>query len=108
NPQRHPDRAYATGAEPWAAYLERAGRVLAQLLAEHDGQRILIAGHGETILAANSLLLELPADLSARAGFTVDHAALTWWQQQVNRYGHLTWMLTRHNDTRHLTSRAMR
>jgi probable phosphoglycerate mutase len=102
NPQRHPDRAHAAGAEAWNTYLHRAAGTIRRILADHDGQRILVAGHGETVLAANSLLLELPTGLSARAGFTVDHAALTWWQQHVNRFGHPTWMLTRHNDTRHL------
>jgi probable phosphoglycerate mutase len=102
NPQRHPDRAYADGAEPWTTYLHRACAAIGQILTRHEGQRILVAAHGETILAANTLLLELPPDLGSRAGFTVDHSAVTVWQQHVNRFGHATWMLARHNDTRHL------
>ena len=102
NPQRHPERPYAVGAETWNAYLERAGRQLQQQITARDGQNILIAGHGETILAANTLLLELPTGLSARTGFTVDHACITCWQQHVNRFVHHTWMMASHNDTTHL------
>jgi probable phosphoglycerate mutase len=102
SPQRYPDRPYALGAEPWTSYLQRAVRTLSRLLVEHDGQRVLVAGHAGTIVAANTLLLGLPGGPGSRTGFVVDHASLTWWLQQVDRFGHVTWMLVRHNDTGHL------
>ena len=100
---RHrPDHPHAFGAEPWARYLGRVVQSLGRLVAENHGRRVLLVGHGETVVAANALFLELPVDLSRRAGFTVDHSALTWWQQRIDRFGHATWMLARHNDTSHL------
>ena len=57
--QSDPDRPYAPGSETWNQYLARAGAALSGLIRRHDGQRILIAGHGETVDAAATLLLGL-------------------------------------------------
>lgn len=102
-PQHNPDQPYATGSETWNQYLDRATTALRHILERHDGQRILIAGHGETIEAAHVLLMHLPPATRTGLGFVTDHACITRWQQHVNRFGRRVWMLAAHNDTRHLT-----
>lgn len=101
-PQHNPDEPYAAGSETWNAYLARATATLQQIIDKHPGERILIAGHGETIEAAHVLLLQLPAPVRLNLGFVTDHASLTRWQQHVNRFDRTTWMLAAHNDIRHL------
>ncbi|MEO6083003.1 MAG: histidine phosphatase family protein [Umezawaea sp.] len=102
-PQHDPDRSYATGSESWNAYLDRATRTLEKILAHHEGQRVLVLAHGETIQAAHTLLLGLTPGTCRTAGFVTDHACLTSWQRHVNRLDQAVWMLAAHNDTRHLT-----
>ncbi|MFI9644617.1 histidine phosphatase family protein [Micromonospora sp. NPDC051925] len=101
-PQHAPDLPYANGSETWNQYLDRATRALQEILTRHDGERILIAAHGETVEAANTLLLALPQDACLRLGFVTDHASITRWQRPTNRFGRTTWQLAAHNDTRHL------
>ncbi|MBE1487496.1 histidine phosphatase family protein [Plantactinospora soyae] len=101
-PQHAPDIPYANGSETWNQYLARATKALQKILARHDGERILIAAHGETIEAANNLLLALPQNTCLRLGFVTDHASVTRWQRPTNRFGRTIWQLAAHNDTRHL------
>jgi probable phosphoglycerate mutase len=101
-PQHNPDQPYAAGSESWNAYLQRATRSLEQILSRHDGQRVLVLAHAETIQAAHALLLGLAPGACRSAGFVTDHACLTRWQRHVNRLGQVVWMLAAHNDTRHL------
>ena len=103
-PQSDPDRPYAAGSETWNQYLTRAGGALRGLIERHQGQRILIAGHGETTDAAATLLLRLPPGSCTCVGFQTDHAAITRWHMQRNRLGQELWILAAHNDTRHLAS----
>ncbi|HTZ30152.1 MAG TPA: histidine phosphatase family protein [Streptosporangiaceae bacterium] len=105
-PQARPDRAYAVGAETWNDYLARTCAALGGLLGRHSGQRILVAGHGETIESAFTLLLGLPPGTSTRVGFAPAHASLTRWARQRNRLGQQTWILTTFNDTCHLEGGA--
>jgi len=67
-------------------------------------QRILIAGHGETVDAAATLLLGLAPGSSARVGFGSAHASITRWNMPRNRFGQEIWILAVLNDTRHLAS----
>jgi 2,3-bisphosphoglycerate-dependent phosphoglycerate mutase len=100
--QSDPDRPYAPGSETWNQYLARAGAALAGLIRQHQGQRILIAGHGETVDAAAALLLGLPPGSTTRIGFESCHASLTRWHMRRNRFGQEVWILAALNDTRHL------
>lgn len=102
-PQHNPDQPYAPGSESWNAYLDRATRALEIILAQHNRQRILVVAHGETIEAAQTLLLNLPPGTCRHARFVTDHACLTHWQRHVNRLNQVVWMLLTHNDTRHLS-----
>jgi probable phosphoglycerate mutase len=101
-PQSHPDRPYAPGSETWNEHLARVTACLAGLTQRHAGQKILIAGHGETVEAAFTLLLTLPPGTCTRAGFAADHASLTRWHMRRNRLAQAVWILTAFNDTRHL------
>jgi probable phosphoglycerate mutase len=101
-PSSRPDDPWAPGSETWHHYLRRAGMFLTHLLDRHTDQRLLIAGHGETIEAAHTLLLNLPDDACTRIGFITDHASLTRWQRHRNRFGRFAWLLAAHNDTAHL------
>ncbi len=101
-PQSDPDRPYAPGSETWNEYLARGTACLADLVERHAGQKLLIAGHGETVEAAFTLLLALAPGTCARAGFATDHASLTRWHMRRNRFGQVVWILTAFNDTRHL------
>lgn len=101
-PQHDPDQPYAASSESWNAYLERATHTLEEILTRHEGQRVLVLAHGETIQAAHTLLLGLAPGTCRYAGFVTDHACLTRWQRHVNRLDQVVWMLAAHNDTRHL------
>ncbi|MFE0187611.1 histidine phosphatase family protein [Streptomyces sp. NPDC059008] len=103
-PHAHPDQPWAEGSDTWNGYLHRAEAFLHDLIAQHDGDRLLLAVHGETILATHALLLGLGS--MTEAGFTVSHASLTRWQHHRNRLGQRRWMLDRHNDTAHLSALA--
>jgi 2,3-bisphosphoglycerate-dependent phosphoglycerate mutase len=102
--QSDPDRPYAPGSETWNHYLARAGAALSELIRRHDGKRILIVGHGETVDAAATLLLGLPSGSCTRAGFESAHASITRWNMQRNRFGQEVWVLATLNDTCHLVS----
>jgi probable phosphoglycerate mutase len=101
-PYLEPDQTYANGAESWHAYRQRILRKLRGILDRHDGQRILVLSHGDTIQAANDLLLSLPPESSRTVGFVTSHACLTHWQRHVSQSGQAVWKLLVHNDTSHL------
>lgn len=103
-PQSDPGRPYAPGSETWNQYLARAGAALSELIRRHDGQRILIAGHGETVDAAATLLFGFSPGSCTRVGFESAHASITRWNMQRNRFGQEIWILAALNDTRHLAS----
>jgi 2,3-bisphosphoglycerate-dependent phosphoglycerate mutase len=102
-PQHNPDQPYAPGSESWNAYLDRATRTLEIILARHNGQRVLVLAHGETIEAAHTVLLNLAPGTCRHARFVTDHACLTHWQRHINRLNQAVWMLLTHNDTSHLS-----
>lgn len=103
-PHHDPDTPCAPRAETWNQYLERAGAALQTIIHRHAGQRILIIGHGETIEAAHTLLLDPTPEARRSTGFITDHACIARWQLHVNRFGREVWMLAVHNDTAHLTA----
>ncbi|MFF1676137.1 histidine phosphatase family protein [Streptomyces sp. NPDC058256] len=99
-PQAHPDAPWAEGSDTWNGYVERAGDFLRGLIEQHEGDRVLVAAHGETVIAAHTLLLAIPR--SSATGFTVSHASITRWQRHHNRLGQRNWILNCHNDAAHL------
>jgi probable phosphoglycerate mutase len=101
-PRSDPDRQYAIGSETWNEYLARVTGGLDGLVRRHPGQRILIAGHHETIEASFTYMLGLGHDASARTGFASGHTSLVRWRRQPNGFGQDAWVLTAFNDQQHL------
>ncbi|WP_328869660.1 histidine phosphatase family protein [Streptomyces sp. NBC_00287] len=104
-PHAHPDTPWAEGSDTWSGYLRRASAFLRKLIDQYEGNRVLFAAHGETVIAAHTLLLPLPP--GQPTGFAVDHASITRWQHHGNRLGQRRWILDRHNDTAHLIVREL-
>lgn len=105
-PNLEPDRPIAPGAETWSEYLHRSTTALRKILTYHAGQRILIIGHGETVVTAVHLLLNLPGRTRSTAGFAAYPAGVTVWKEEPISWTQpgtgRRWALVRHNDTRHL------
>lgn len=101
-PHAHPDTPWAEGSDTWNGYLQHASSLLQELIARHEGDRVLFAAHGETVIVAHTALLQIP--LGSPAGFTISHGSITRWQHHLNRLGQRRWMLDRHNDTEHLAA----
>jgi 2,3-bisphosphoglycerate-dependent phosphoglycerate mutase len=106
-PRSDPDRPYAPSSETWNEYLARVTGGLAGLVRRHPGQRVLIAGHHETIEASFSYTLGLAHDASTRTGFASGHTSLVRWQQRPNGFGRDTWILTAFNDQQHLAQAGL-
>ena len=105
SPESHPDQRWAIGSETWNAFLGRATAFLTTLIENHEGDRIVLAAHGEIIIAAHTLLLGLRVGVPV--GFVTDHAGLTRWQLHRNRFGDRRWLLAVHNDLAHLKELAL-
>jgi probable phosphoglycerate mutase len=106
-PRSDPDRPYAPGSETWNEYLARVCGAIAGLIRRHPGQRILIAGHHETIEASFTLMLGLAHDASTRTGFASGHTSLVRWVQRPAGPGPESWFLTAFNDQRHLADAGL-
>lgn len=91
-----PDEPWAAGSDTWNGYIEHAALGLDLLLARHEGGRVLLACHGETVMAAFALLLGLSPERAAAC--RVENASLTWWKRERSRFGIERWLLHRHND----------
>jgi probable phosphoglycerate mutase len=101
-PMAFPDRPYAPGSETWNGYRQRTAAAIGSVLERHESGRIIIAGHGETVMATHEFLLRLPFGSSAWVGFPVHNASLTRWELHRTRHGRALWQLTAHNDITHL------
>lgn len=102
-PALEADRALAPGGETWRAYLRRATKALTRILDRHQGQRILLVGHGETADAAFHLFLRLPPTSRAHAGLVLHPAAVSVWEQAplagTPPSDAWRWTLVTHNPT---------
>lgn len=106
-PRSDPDRPYAVGSETWNEYLARVTGAIAGIVRRHPGQRVLIAGHHETIEASFTLMLGLAHDASTRTGFASGHTSLVRWEQRTNGFGQTGWALTAFNDQLHLAEAGL-
>jgi probable phosphoglycerate mutase len=106
-PRSDPDRPYAPGSETWNEYLARVCGAIAGIIRRHPGQRVLIAGHHETIEASFTLMLGLAHDASTRTGFASGHTSLVRWERRTNGFGQDGWALTAFNDQQHLTQAGL-
>ncbi|MGH3272859.1 MAG: histidine phosphatase family protein [Streptosporangiaceae bacterium] len=106
-PRNDPDRPYAVGSETWNEYLSRVTGCIASLVRRHPGQRILLAGHHETIEASFTYMLGLPRDASTRTAFASGHTSLVRWHRSANGFGQEAWVLTAFNDQQHLAQAGL-
>jgi probable phosphoglycerate mutase len=99
-------QAIARGAETWITYRRRSASVLAELITDHAGKRILVIAHGELITSTYFHFLQLPDDCRVQVGFETSDAAITRWRREpltpARRDGRWLWHLVVHNDTSHL------
>jgi probable phosphoglycerate mutase len=107
-PAVEPDRPLAAGAESWRCYLLRATQAVITILGRHQGEKIIVAGHGETIAAAACLFLRLGPDHRRAAHFAAAPARITRWQQQpvaeLLPTNQTRWVLLSHNEPTTLES----
>ncbi|WP_194835953.1 histidine phosphatase family protein [Nocardia sp. XZ_19_369] len=107
-PALAPDRPLTPDGETWRQYLHRSSHALRQILAQHDGDRVLILGHGETVDTAFHTFFDLPANTRSTAAIATFHASLTIWKQQPLSWttpdAGLRWTLPSQNDIHHLAS----
>lgn len=101
-PAAEPDRPLAPDAEPWRHYLHRARSALRKILDRHTGEKTLVIGHGETIVAAAAHFLHLPAEHRLYAHFAAAPASITRWRQQplaeLIPTDQTRWVLFTHNE----------
>jgi probable phosphoglycerate mutase len=100
------DRPLAPGGESWRQYLNRSSIALGRIIARHDGQRIFIVGHGETVDTTFKYFFGITPETRQTAIVAAHYASLTIWSQQplswTRPHAGERWVLTSHNDTHHL------
>lgn len=111
-PALDPDRPLTPDGETWREYLQRSSNAISRILAQHNGSRVFILGHGETVDAAFHTFFDLPVTLRSTAAIATFHASLTIWQQQPLSWTTPTagsrWTLLSQNDIQHLVSETTR
>lgn len=92
-------RPMAPGAESWARFTERVGRVLSRLADDHEGRLVVAACHGGVVMGSFHAFGELP--LVQRFLLHIDNTSITEWRR--DREGDRDrWTLVRFNDAAHL------
>lgn len=95
-------RPMAPGAETWAAFSVRVGRVLTRLAGAHDGETVVVACHGGIIDHSFRVLGQLP--LTPPFHLRIDNTSITEWERPAGVAGDRRWTLTRFNDAAHLSA----
>lgn len=95
----------APGAEAWADYIARATAAIERIVTEHNGQKVMLVAHGETVSAAAYLFCRLPSATRLHAGFTTTETGVTRWARtplSPLSPHRSVWTCTAHNQTTHL------
>ena len=92
-------RPMAPGAESWARFTERVGRVLSRLADDHEGQTVVAACHGGVVMGSFHALGELP--LVQRFLLHIENTSITEWRRD-HAGDEERWTLVRFNDAVHL------
>ncbi len=90
------DRPIPEG-ESWADLYTRVGTRLQRAAAEHEGETVVVAGHGGTIGASFVAFGHLPMPQATDIVHNVHNASITEWVGTGGR-----WRLVRFNDAAHL------
>lgn len=93
---------WAPGAETWAEFVARVGRILMRLEREHAGETIVVACHGGIIDASFSILGGLaPSRRVQLHTSSPENTSITEW---VKAGEGEAWSLARYNDIAHLAA----
>jgi probable phosphoglycerate mutase len=95
----HPYAELSPGGESLASFHLRAGRALTRVVAEHEGQTVVIATHGGVVAVSMTLLLGLPA-FGTLVDLPTANTSITEWVDR-GPVG-AGWSLARYNDAAHL------
>ncbi|HEX2850254.1 MAG TPA: histidine phosphatase family protein [Acidimicrobiales bacterium] len=89
---------WAPGAESWAEFVARVGRMLLRLGRDHAGETVVVACHGGVVDASFSVLGGLAASrrVQLRTAYT-ENTSITEWVDDGQG-----WALARYNDVAHL------
>ena len=93
-------RPMAPGAESWATFSARVGAALARLVADHEGETVVVACHGGVIECSLRALGEVP--LAPRFHVAIENTSITEWRRPVPADADPRWTLVRFNDAAHL------
>jgi 2,3-bisphosphoglycerate-dependent phosphoglycerate mutase len=96
--REHPYAPIAPEGESIAEFQLRVGRALSRVVADYDGQTIVIACHGGVIDASMTLFLSLPRFGTLSEFHTVNTSITEWWRETSSTL----WKLVRYNDAAHL------
>ena len=96
SPDGDPHRPLSPGGESLAVFLERIDKVLQRLVAEHQGETVVVSCHGGVVFGSLIRLLQLP--MAGRpVSFEPTNTGVTEWLRVDSR-----WRLVRYNDAAHL------
>jgi len=95
----HPYAELSPGGESLAGFHLRAGRALARVVAEYEGQTVVIATHGGVVAVSMTLFLGLPG-FGTQVELPTANTSLTEWVYRGPTWE--GWSLARYNDAAHL------
>jgi probable phosphoglycerate mutase len=99
----NPYAALSPGGESLAAFHLRAGRALAQVVTEYEGQTVVVATHGGGVAVSMVLFLGQPG-YGAAAELPTANTSITEWARPGPAGA--PWSLIRYNDAAHLLGAA--
>ncbi len=94
-------RPWAPGAESWAMFVARAGRMLNHLVHKHAEQSIMVVAHGGIVDSSFFTFMGLPLRAGGYVGFNTKHTSITQWRLDRSERDE-RWLLMRYNDIAHL------
>jgi probable phosphoglycerate mutase len=100
SPGEDPYRPMAPGGESWVGFLDRAEAALYEVMHDHPGRLVVVAGHGGIVGASIIRFLGL-ADHGSHMRGHADNSSITEWCWTGSR-----WWLVRYNDAAHLDREA--
>lgn len=103
---RDPFRPLSPGGESWAAFLVRAGAMLARLVARHEGESVVAVCHGGVLEAAFYLAFGL-GGTHRMVRFAPLNTSISHWRHRSLPGGGQQWTLAAFNDAAHLSAESL-
>lgn len=98
-------RPMAPGAESWALFSARVGKVLTRLAADHAGRSVVVACHGGVIENSFRALGQL--SLAPQFLLRIENTSVTEWERPADT-DEDRWTLARFNDAAHIAGLSPR